>query len=249
MYRKYLQGENTSMTKERVEILNEMGFLWSAANAIVATTITNSSSYHSNIQLHKVHHDNDNDDENINYNLDALSPTHQLWNENYQKLKDILEQSHHHHHQDTSYNNRSMSMTMDTKLGVWSANQRREYQKWQRGEKSAITKERIDLLNSIGFDWNPWETKWKTRIRQLKEYCKENGHCMVPVNYEKNPKLGRWVATQRKYYNLYKNGKPSSISKERIKELTDIGFVWNRWEDVWMECGSSGLDTSTMQRK
>eukprot|EP00557_Chaetoceros_sp_GSL56_P014293 CAMPEP_0176477218 /NCGR_PEP_ID=MMETSP0200_2-20121128/496_1 /TAXON_ID=947934 /ORGANISM="Chaetoceros sp., Strain GSL56" /LENGTH=220 /DNA_ID=CAMNT_0017872995 /DNA_START=792 /DNA_END=1451 /DNA_ORIENTATION=+ len=211
------------MTKERIDILNKMGFLWYGTTHNVPNDRT-------------LHHDND--DHHHHYenhqNHDELPSCciqnwkEKSWNENYQQIKGLLIIQRQH---DTSNN----SMLPNAKLGVWAANQRREYQKWYRGEITSITKERIDLLNAIGFDWNPWDTKWKTRIKQLKEYRKENGHCMVPVNYEKNPKLGRWVATQRKYYNLYKNGKPTSISKKRIQELTDIGFVWNRWEDGWLE--------------
>jgi hypothetical protein len=146
----------------------------------------------------------------------------------YLELKQILQQSHHETLGSTSNKN-------NKKLSAWAATQRREYIKWKQGEKAAITQERINLLNSIDFDWNPRESRWKTRIRELKEYQSKNGHCMVPVNYEQNPQLGRWVATQRKYYKLYKEGKCRNITMDRIKELTDIGFVWNRWEDIWTE--------------
>jgi Helicase associated domain. len=248
LYRKYLQGENTSMTKERVEILNKMGFLWSGNTA--SSHPKNHNNVHDanhknddNHENHHTHHDDDNDAMHTVQHVKSDS-----WHDNYQTLIKQIQLTQTH--QDTTYGqNGSKTSPRNTKLGVWAANQRREYQKWQRGEKTSITKDKIDLLNEIGFDWNPWETKWKTRIRQLKEYYKEHGHCMVPVNYEKNPKLGRWVATQRKYYKMYKNGKTSCISKERIKELTEIGFVWNRWEDVWMERGDDNRLSSTTQRK
>ena len=50
--------------------------------------------------------------------------------------------------------------------------------------------------------------------------------------------LGRWVSTQRKYYKMYMKGDKSRISKEKIRQLSAIGFVWNRWEYDWIDTGS-----------
>jgi hypothetical protein len=199
MYRKHLEGEKTSMTPERVQVLNKIGFIWSGTAPMK----------HAN--GHGCGHGNN-----------GKSDT---WSINFQELKRFIED-----------NGSSISLSSSTKLGVWAARQRREYHNLNLDEKCAITEERVDLLNSIGFDWNPWNTKWRMRVNELLEYKREHGDCSVPVQYRKNPKLGRWVSTQRKYYKLYEEGKPTRISKERIKELTDAGFVWNRWDDVWKGC-------------
>jgi hypothetical protein len=53
---------------------------------------------------------------------------------------------------------------------------------------------------------------------QIKIFMAENGNCNVPCKYPKNPKLGRWVHTQR---NQRKNGE---LSAERIEILDGIGF-------------------------
>ena len=66
---------------------------------------------------------------------------------------------------------------------MWAAKQRREYQKLKLGEKAGITQERVDLLDSIGFDWSPWETKWQLRVNELLEYKREHGDCLV--SYER----------------------------------------------------------------
>jgi hypothetical protein len=61
----------------------------------------------------------------------------------------------------------------------------------------------------------------------LKQYEKENGHCLVPQNFEKNPKLGRFVKAQRRHYKLMTMRKKSSMTDERVRLLNQIGFAWN----------------------
>jgi hypothetical protein len=45
------------------------------------------------------------------------------------------------------------------KLGTWCHHQRRQYKKWKEGKESHITQERIDKLEELGFVWNPRENK------------------------------------------------------------------------------------------
>ena len=67
---------------------------------------------------------------------------------------------------------------------------------------------------------------WSDFFRQLCEYKVQYGHCQVPQKYPANPKLGKWVSTQRSHYRLYQEGKPSSMTAEQIRELKSIGFDW-----------------------
>jgi hypothetical protein len=43
----------------------------------------------------------------------------------------------------------------DGSITVWIKHQRRQYLLYKRGDKSTMTEERIGMLDSIGFDWNP----------------------------------------------------------------------------------------------
>jgi hypothetical protein len=43
----------------------------------------------------------------------------------------------------------------DGSITVWIKHQRRQYLLYKRGDKSTMTEERISMLDSIGFDWNP----------------------------------------------------------------------------------------------
>ena len=65
------------------------------------------------------------------------------------------------------------------KLSSWAMRQRREYHNLKRGEKSTMNPRRIELLEKIGFDWSPRETKWNARVKELIEYKKLHGDCLV----------------------------------------------------------------------
>ena len=88
------------------------------------------------------------------------------------------------------------------KLASWVAEQRKQYKLMKTGNPSSITAERIQLLNELGFAWNAQEEAWKRQIRDLVAFAKENGHCHVPLNHKKYPKLGLWVKEQRRHYTL-----------------------------------------------
>ena len=112
------------------------------------------------------------------------------------------------------------------KLGKWVSTQRNNYRLHQEGKPRPMTADRIRELESIGFDWGTSKTDWSVRFQQLCEFKAHLGHCLVPSQYSANPKLGRWVNTQRNKYRLHQEGKPSPMTADRIRELESIGFDW-----------------------
>jgi hypothetical protein len=68
--------------------------------------------------------------------------------------------------------------------------------------------------------------KWRDQFRQLCEFKVQFGHCFVSKGYSANPKLGVWVATQRRNYKLHPDGVSSRMPAERIRALDGIGFEW-----------------------
>ena len=85
-------------------------------------------------------------------------------------------------------------------------------------------------MNEIDFVWEVGterdDTVWKQRFHKLVKYKKKHGDCLVPYNYEQNPKLGRWVTTQRYEHKKWLNGVYSTITQDRIDQLNEIDFVW-----------------------
>lgn len=95
------------------------------------------------------------------------------------------------------------------------------------GGVNKLTKERIKLLEGIGFEWHVGAIapSWEERYNELIEFKKEHGHTRVPRKYPTS--LGEWCHTQR---NVAKRGprllKNKKLMEKRMKLLNDIGFNW-----------------------
>lgn len=114
----------------------------------------------------------------------------------------------------------------DGQLGHWVHNQRRLYRLLKRGDTNSLTDDRIQKLESIGFQWTVAKGKadmWDIKLEELKNFKQENGDCHVPTRY--GP-LGTWVARQRRNYWFSKEGKSSHMTDDRIRKLESIGFEW-----------------------
>jgi hypothetical protein len=68
--------------------------------------------------------------------------------------------------------------------------------------------------------------KWEVHWSQLKAYKEKFGHSQVPTHFSDNPKLGRWVHTQRHQRRLLLKGKKSCMTPERIALLDQLEFSW-----------------------
>jgi hypothetical protein len=101
------------------------------------------------------------------------------------------------------------------RLAGWVGKQRQDYR------KEKLNKDQINLLKEIGFVWEPRDINWEEMFDALREFKKNHGHCNVPSGWSGNQRLANWVAVQRQFYRKEK------LSKDQIKRLEDIGFVWN----------------------
>jgi hypothetical protein len=63
------------------------------------------------------------------------------------------------------------------------------------------------------------QVEWDAQLAQLAAYKAQHGHCNVP--HHSDPKLSRWVRTQREH----KRETPG-ISMERVARLDELGFTW-----------------------
>lgn len=75
--------------------------------------------------------------------------------------------------------------------------------------------------------------QWNRAFDELLEYRKAHGNCQVPHGYKPNRPLSRWVKRQRYQYKLMKEGKPSTMTEERIRRLESVGFVWDSHNTIW----------------
>jgi len=118
-------------------------------------------------------------------------------------------------------------------LGHWVDVQR------QFKKKGLLSPERIQRLESIGFEWKiRWplgtrEDHWQRMCAHLESFAREHGHAEVPKGYAPTPGLPGWVFDQREAF------KTGTLRADRRERLEAIGFAWKdtrrsdarRWED------------------
>ena len=108
----------------------------------------------------------------------------------------------------------------DFRLGLWVGVQRRS--------KDALSQERLQRLDELGFEWDPLGTAWEDGFGYLKAFAEREGHTRVPQDHRENDfALGQWVSVQRK--NM------KTMTEDRRKRLDQIGFVWGSFEASWEE--------------
>jgi predicted helicase len=102
-------------------------------------------------------------------------------------------------------------------LGSWVHERRKNY------VKSSLTQERIDVLDALGFVWDPIEQNFQEGLSRLAAYKTEYGHVRVPqgFNMKDGYALGSFVSNLRRRYNK------GTLAEERIKALNALDFIWD----------------------
>jgi hypothetical protein len=87
-----------------------------------------------------------------------------------------------------------------------------------------LSEERFRQLDALGFAWTVTRDGpqvWEVRLRELRRFRKEQGHCQVPDRYPPNRALGRWA---RRLRTARKHG---TLPEEKILLLDALGFAWD----------------------
>ena len=107
------------------------------------------------------------------------------------------------------------------KLGRWVIR--------RRFKGDDLTSERIEILDALGFDWDPISSQWEDGFEHLQAYVKEYASCRVPRKYRSPDgyRLGGWVSEQRL--------KPDAIPPERKARLNSLSFDWDPFNTDWEE--------------
>lgn len=106
------------------------------------------------------------------------------------------------------------------RLGRWIGTQRQNYRK---GNNPFFTKERIELLESIGMIWNVKEAAWQEMWNELARYKQLHGTSRVPQSYvtPEGKHLGIWLNRQRVQQ------KRGTLLPRRKELLDQLNVVWN----------------------
>ena len=70
----------------------------------------------------------------------------------------------------------------DVKLGHWVNNQRQSY------KKGMLSTNRREMLDALGFSWDPKGDMWERNFALLEQFKMREGHCNAP-------RLMKWVAS------------------------------------------------------
>ena len=115
-------------------------------------------------------------------------------------------------------------------LANWAEKQKNELRLKAEGKPSQMTDEREARLKAIGFTFRSRATVWSERVEALRAYKAQYGHCRVPYTYAKDPKLAKWVSKQRGEMKARREGRNSQMTPERVVELRELEF-WGPGED------------------
>jgi hypothetical protein len=111
-------------------------------------------------------------------------------------------------------------------LARWVKRQRYQYKLMKLGKPGTMNEERIKRLEAIGFVWESHNSVWDERISQIRKFKEQYGKVPVPKNCKRDRKLANWIKQQRRQYTLLCQGRPSTITLERIEQLQSLGFLW-----------------------
>jgi len=129
------------------------------------------------------------------------------FDERFKELERFKQRNHHCYVPDTN-NEGERSF-----LAEWCRN--------VRSKRIAVTPEQKEMLDGLRFPWEKrFDHDWNVMFEQLKAYKMKHGNCLVPWEWREDPKLSRWVHTQRK--SMSKN----KMREERKAVLDEIGMVW-----------------------
>jgi hypothetical protein len=141
------------------------------------------------------------------------------WNDRFQELAEFR-QIHGHSLVPHSHSG-------NPSLLLWVKRQRYQYKLHKEGKHCTMTEEREAALEQLGFIWDSHAATWDERFRELGAFQSKYGHCKVPTSFPPNPQLAVWVKSQRRQFKLFLSGKKSYMSKERMIQLSSLGFVFN----------------------
>ncbi|GFH60152.1 hypothetical protein CTEN210_16628 [Chaetoceros tenuissimus] len=120
----------------------------------------------------------------------------------------------------------------------WSELQRNEYKKWQQKKNSLITKERIKLLNSIGFLWRSDDAEWYLNYQTMKEHYDVHGSIDLHEIDDISLRVGEWTEKQISLEST--NG----LDEKKKNLLQDIGIVFDTKKNVGVKNEDDGDDDS-----
>lgn len=147
---------------------------------------------------------------------DKLKNNTERWLNNYNKLKDFIEK-------EKGWPTNKSSDPEEIKLANWCMSQKVMR---RTTPKTKINKERVRLLDAIGFAWQSYHKRrsWKESFKLVKEFYNTNGRWPVHSKDPDESRLAKWCSKMRAYKN--RTDTSVTLTPRQIKNLTNLGFKW-----------------------
>lgn len=234
-YKLFTEGKPGGIAQERIDLLNELDFVWNTFDAIWSTRYEELRQYHEqhgNCRVPFEYHENPalaswvveqrrtyKQSARDGMPQDRINQLEELgfeWNVQYAKWWDQFNELKRYHQQHgdclvpTTY-------PANQYLSNWVQRQRK------LGKNETWDQERMSALESLDFCWDAREAMWMERYKELEEYVKMNGYGNVP-SFKHLPSLRRWFNNQMKQQSVLLDGHKSSTTESRSKRLEKLGF-------------------------
>jgi len=98
--------------------------------------------------------------------------------------------------------------------------------------RNIISGFRIRMLDALNFSWSERDTKWHQMLARLKEYHELHGHLKIPTTDIANQDLRNWLIAQRHYYQRQQRPHRSSpMTQARVKAVEESipDFSWKAY--------------------
>lgn len=185
---------------------------------------------------------------------DALKENDALYDRRWASMFDGLaafKQKHGHCVVPTGFQHDGRSLT------DWIRQQRKQYSNALEGIRPALSKERTERLQSIGFELDPTgrrqdkrseQERWEVMFHGLVDFYKNNGTFLLSAGYFHDGRsLFSWAHNQLRLYSNYLKGVKPALTHERAELLRGIGFIAARLID--MPPAEDYQDSSNLQEE
>ena len=151
---------------------------------------------------------------------DSYIPKKERWDRRYQQLQAF--------HRKYGHSNVPEDYSDNYQLGQWVMNQRLWYKQYRAGLWTALTPDRIELLERIDFAWSIHTMSWNAMLHRLKNYQQQHSTLKIKKHDTDNQDLRRWLIQQRFAHNHYwQHNTTMWLTDQRVQALEQIcNFQW-----------------------
>ncbi len=239
-----LRQQRIILSKDRISILNEMGFVWNEIDEkwndfITALTSFHEREGHLNVKANHVENGYRLGERVIKYRVE-IEKNNDFYKDRIEQLEKMgfiwdsnVYNWSQHFEALKSFRSREGHITVprahrenDLLLGKWIQRQRSNY--------TNLTEDQQMRLVELGFLLNPFDSSWNQALTCLDSYIEVHGNSDVPQRYvDGDFKLGVWCHNQRKQFSDNKlTPEKIELLEKRFFNWNPVSSKWNKWIDL-----------------